>query len=284
MTQRSFTPQDAVLITGCGSGIGKALARSFHQRGLTVCATARRIDTIADLASEGMLTLPLDVCDPAQIDAVMNTLQARSKRVRMLINNAGYGAMGPLLDVPVDEWRRQFDINVFAPVALIQAVVPGMIGQRCGVIANVSSVSGVTPTPFASPYCASKAAVNALSDSLRMELAPFGVSVVTIQPGGIQSTFGESAGNRVNLAPGSPFEPVRDGVMARANEGQQNAMPANRFAELVAKDLLSPRCPAVIRHGEKSQLLPLLKRMLPDRMLDSILSRRFGLNRLAGRS
>lgn len=276
-----LSAQDTVLITGCGSGIGKALAQRFHQMGMTVCATARRLDAIADLRAQGMLTLPLDVCDPAQIDALLSELQTRGLRVHMLINNAGYGAMGPLLDVPLDTWRSQFEVNLFAPVALVRAVVPDMVARRRGMIVNVSSISGIAPTPFASPYCSSKAAVNAMSDSLRMELRPFGISVVTVQPGGIRSTFGESAGNKVSLQPDSPFQPVRAGIMNRAQEGQKNAMPAEQFAELVARALMARNCPAVLRFGEKSRLLPMLKRALPDRVLDAILSRRFQLNKLA---
>jgi short-subunit dehydrogenase len=193
-----FSSTDTVLITGCGSGIGKALARQFHRMGMSVCATARKLEAIADLRAEGILTLPLDVCQQADIDAVKAALQARGLHVRMLINNAGYGAMGPLLDVPHETWRHQFEVNLLAPAALVRALAPDMIARRQGMIVNVSSISGVAPTPFASPYCASKAALNAMSDSLRMELSPFGVSVVTVQPGGIQSAFGEVAGNRVS--------------------------------------------------------------------------------------
>ena len=278
-----FDSQDIALITGCGSGIGKALARRLHQSGVKVCATARRPETMADLKAEGLLTLPLDVCNHEQIDTVLQQLRAQGLRVRMLINNAGYGAMGPLLDVPLEVWRDQFEVNVFAPVALIRAVLPDMVSRRQGMIVNVSSISGVAPTPFASPYCASKAAVNALSDSLRMELQPWGIAVVTVQPGGIRSTFGESAGNKVSLQPNSPFQPVKAGIMDRAQEGQKDAMPAEVFAERVVRTLLSPRCPTVIRCGEKSRLLPMLKRVLPDRMLDAILSRRFQLDLLSRR-
>lgn len=276
-----FDSQDIALITGCGSGIGKALARRLHQSGVKVCATARRPETMADLSAEGLLTLPLDVCNHAQIDTVLQQLRAQGLHVRMLINNAGYGAMGLLLDVPLEIWRDQFEVNVFAPVALIRAVLPDMVSRRQGMVVNVSSISGVAPTPFASPYRASKAAVNALSDSLRMELAPLGISVVTVQPGGIRSTFGESAGNKVSLQPHSPFQAVKAGIMDRAQEGQKDAMPAEVFAQQVVRTLLSPGCPTLIRCGEKSRLLPMLKRVLPDRMLDTILSRRFQLDRLS---
>ncbi len=273
-------PQDIVLITGCGSGIGKALAQRFHREGVRVCATARRLATLSDLAEQGIMTRPLDVCEPSQITALLTDLKARGWHVHTLINNAGYGAMGPLLDTPLEGWRHQFEVNVFAPVGLIRAVLPDMIARRRGMIVNVSSISGVAPTPFASPYCASKAAVNALSDSLRMELKPFGIDVVTVQPGGIRSAFGEAAGSQVSLQPDSPYQPVKQGIMSRAQEGQHKAMPAERFAELVTRALMAPDCPPIVRFGEKSRLLPLLKRVLPDRWLDTVLSRRFQLDTL----
>ena len=157
---------DVVLITGCGSGIGKALARAFHRQGRRVCATARKLDAMADLAAEGIDTHVLDVTCEADVQALLSALQAQGLWVQTLVNNAGYGAMGPMLDVPAAEWQRQFDVNLFAPIALARAVLPAMVAQRQGCIANISSVSGVMVTPFAGPYCASKAAFNAASRAM----------------------------------------------------------------------------------------------------------------------
>lgn len=271
------THDDLVLITGCGSGIGKALARAFHAAGWRVCATARRPETIADLAGAGMLTLPLDVTSDASIAQALDTLRGKGLRIGTLVNNAGYGSMGPLLDIPGDEWKRQFDVNVFAPMALARAVLPDMIARRSGLIVNVSSISGVTPTPFAGPYCASKAALTALSDSLRMELAPFGVRVVTVQPGGIRTSFGDNASKQVTLADDSPYQAYRESVLARASASQERATPAEDFARDLVRLLANPRCPAVVRLGEKSTWLPAVKRWLPTRVLDRLLSKRFGL-------
>jgi len=274
------SPRDTVLITGCGSGIGQALARACHQRGLTVCATARRLDTLAPLAAEGMLTRQLDVTDEAAIGPLLAELQQAGHTVDMLINNAGYGAMGPMLDVPTAEWHRQFDVNLFAPMALARAVLPGMIARRRGTIVNISSVSGVLTTPFAGPYCASKAAFNAASDALRMELAPLGVRVVTVQPGGIQSAFGSNASNAVSLAPDSPYQAIKASVLARANESQNQATPADTFARQLVEQLMRADCPPIVRLGEKSTLLPALKQWLPTRLLDRVLSKKFGLTKL----
>ncbi len=271
---------EVVLITGCGSGIGKALALAFHAKGHVVYATARRVSAMADLDRQGIRTLALDVTQAADIQRVVDELQSIGLHVGTLVNNAGYGAMGPLLDLPAPEWQKQFDVNVFAPMALMRAVVPMMLRHGSGTIVNISSVSGVMPTPFAGAYCASKAALNAASDSLRMELRPLGIDVVTVQPGGIRSSFGDRAAEQVTMAQDSPYQAVRDGVLARANESQAQATPADVFASELVERLAQPRRPAVIRLGHKSTLLPLLKWALPNAWLDAILSKRFQLNRL----
>lgn len=274
------TSKDLVLITGCGSGIGMALARAFQAKGHRVCATARRLESMAGLEAENLMVRALDVTDAAGMARLLDGLRQDGYGITTLINNAGYGAMGPIMDVPPSEWQRQFDVNLFAPMALTRAVLPDMVARRQGLVVNISSVSGVVATPFAGPYCASKAALNAASDSLRMELRPLGVRVVTVQPGGIQSSFGHSAASQVSLAEASPYQAIKDGVLARANDSQTRAMPAQTFARLLVETLSRPDCPAVVRLGEKSRLLPGLKWLLPTRRLDAILSRRYGLDRL----
>jgi len=271
---------EVVLITGCGSGIGKALALAFHAKGHVVYATARRVSAMDDLAGVGIATMALDVTQAQDLQRVVDELHSAGLHVGTLVNNAGYGAMGPLLDLPANEWQKQFDVNVFAPMNLVRAVVPGMLKHGRGTIVNISSVSGVMPTPFAGAYCASKAALNAASDSLRMELRPLGIDVVTVQPGGIRSSFGDRAAEQVTMGSDSPYQAVRDGVLARANESQAQATPADVFASELVERLASPRRPAVIRLGHKSTLLPLLKWALPNAWLDAILSKRFQLNRL----
>lgn len=276
--------QELVLITGCGSGIGQALARAFHRSGHQVCATARRLETLAPLQAEGILVRALDVTDATATSSLLASLASEGRVVGTLVNNAGYGAMGPMLDVPQAEWQRQFEVNLFAPIALVRAVLPGMIERGRGLVVNISSVSGVLTTPFAGPYCASKAAFNAASDALRMEAEPLGVRVVTVQPGGIQSSFGSNAANQVSLASDSPYQAVREGVLARANESQSDAMSADTFARLLVAQLARADCPPIVRLGTKSRLMPFLQQWVPVRTLDGILRKRFGLDRLKPRS
>jgi short-subunit dehydrogenase len=271
-----------VLITGCSTGIGYALAEEFHARGHRVYATARRLESLDALKARGIRVARLDVNDASSINALLQQLAADGATIDILVNNAGYGAMGPLAEFPQEELRRQFETNVFSVLAMTQALVPGMVSRRSGRIVNIGSVSGVLVTPFSGAYCATKAAVHALSDALRMELAPFGIQVITVQPGGIQSQFGATASQGVAARSDtlSLYAPVADAIAARANASQQDATPAADFAREMVEAVLKAHPAAVLRIGHGSRMMPMLKRWLPLRQLDRILSRRFRLDRL----
>ena len=273
------TPK-TVLITGCSSGIGAALAQEFHQRGHRVIATARRIESLQALAAQGVRTLALDVNDAASIALALAALQSDSAHIDILINNAGYGQFGAVMDVEPDDLRRQFETNVFAPVALSRAALPLLRKSAAGCIANMGSISGLVTTPFAGVYCASKAALHALSDAMRMELAPLGVRVVTIQPGGIASKFGATGEAQVRLPEGSLYAPITRFVLGRAKASQRGATPVDDFAREVVDHLLQADPPAICRTGAQSTRLPLLKRWLPTRLLDRKLQKLFGLDQL----
>lgn len=271
-----------VLITGCSSGIGRAAALEFQRRGFIVYATARRLQALAELEAQGVRTAQLDVDDEASIAALQQRLDADGATVDMLINNAGYGAMGPLLEMSAQQLRQQFDTNVLAVMAMIRALTPGMLRRGGGRIVNIGSVSGVLVTPFAGAYCASKAAVHALSDALRMELAPFGIHVIAIQPGAIRSEFGATASRGVATreASRSVYAPIEDAIAARANASQQRSTTAESFARQMADAVLAPSPAATVRIGSGSFALPFLQRWLPTALIDRLLSRRFKLDQL----
>jgi NAD(P)-dependent dehydrogenase (short-subunit alcohol dehydrogenase family) len=273
-----------ILITGCSSGIGAALALEFHRRGHTVFATARRPAALAPLAEKGIRTLAIDVNDDASIAAAAAVIESEGGQVDVLINNAGFSQVGAVIDLSRDDLRRQYETNVIAPVAVTRAFLPMLraAAARNGmaVVANVGSIVGLFATPFAGAYCSSKAAIHSLSDALRMELAPFAVRVVTIQPGGVRSSFGNHAEEALRLPPGSLYLPVADGVRARAQAGQNDATPAEEFVRPVVDALLAKTPPNVVRGGKNSVKLPLLKKLLPTAMFDAKLSRIFGLDRL----
>ncbi|WP_323114050.1 SDR family oxidoreductase [Pseudomonas guariconensis] len=269
-----------VLITGCSSGIGRALADAFRDAGHEVWATARKPEDVERLVAAGFTARQLDVTHPADLSRLADELQDRHGGLDILINNAGYGAMGPLLDGGVEAMRQQFETNVFAVVGVTRALFP-LLRRNRGLVVNIGSVSGVLVTPFAGAYCASKAAVNALSDALRLELAPFGIRVMEVQPGAIASQFADNAQRQAEdvLAADSPWWPLRDYIQARARASQDKPTPAAVFAQGVLAATGKSQTPAVVRLGNGSTALPLLARLLPRRLLDKVLRKRFGLLR-----
>jgi NAD(P)-dependent dehydrogenase (short-subunit alcohol dehydrogenase family) len=276
--------QKTILITGCSSGIGAALAREFGKRGHRVYATARRAEALAVLEAEGIRGLELDVNDDSSIARALDTVSREAGHLDLLVNNAGFSQVGAVIDLTREDLRRQYETNVIAPMAVTgQAVAllrAAVAKNGSAVVANVGSIVGLFTTPFAAAYCSSKAAVHSLTDALRMELAPFGIHVVSIQPGGVRSSFGEHAEAAVRLPQDSLYKPVERGIRARAQAGQQGAMPADVFAVPVVEALLRSSPPRVIRGGTNSVRLPLLKQLLPAAMFDAKLSKLFGLDAL----
>ena len=180
-----------LLITGASSGIGKAAAALFVDRGWNVVATMRNPDDGADLAGhDNVLVTRLDLLDSNSIEAAVAAGLERFGAIDVLLNNAGYGAYGPLEATPIDVLRRQFDVNLFGLVETIQAVLPGMRAQRSGVIVNISSVGGRITYPLGALYHGSKWAVEGLSEALHYELSPLGIRVKLIEPGGVNTDFG----------------------------------------------------------------------------------------------
>jgi NAD(P)-dependent dehydrogenase (short-subunit alcohol dehydrogenase family) len=194
-------PSQAVLITGCSSGIGYATAERLLADGWTVYATARRPETLTELEQRGAKTLALDVTDEASMSAAVDAVKQAEGAVGVLINNAGYSQSGAVESVPIDEVRRQFETNVFGLIRMCQLVLPGMREQRWGKIVNIGSMGGRLTFPGGGLYHATKYAVEALSDALRFEVRGFGVDVVLIEPGLIVTRFGEVASGSVTAAP-----------------------------------------------------------------------------------
>ena len=269
-----------VLITGCSSGIGAALAQEFHARGHNVITTARRIESLQPHVAQGMAAVVLDVNDAVSIAQAVASVQASHGHIDILVNNAGYGQFGAMMDLKSEDLRAQFETNVIAPVAVTQAFLPLLRQGTKGCIANVGSISGIVTTPFSGIYCASKAALHAMSDAMRMELAPFGIGVVIIQPGGIASNFGNAGQEHVRLPANSLYQPIAKFIEGRANMSQRGATPSDVFARDVVNHLLSADPAPVCKHGAQSTRLPMLKRLLSTRALDNKMRALFGLDRL----
>ncbi|KKA05629.1 short-chain dehydrogenase [Pseudomonas ogarae] len=268
------------LITGCSSGIGRALADAFKAAGYQVWATARKAEDVATLSAAGFTAVQLDVNDGQALEQLNERINQQQGGLDVLINNAGYGAMGPLLDGGVPAMQRQFETNVFAIVGVTRALFP-VLRRAKGLVVNIGSVSGVLVTPFAGAYCASKAAVHALSDALRMELAPFGIRVMEVQPGAIASSFAKNAGHEAEqlISEQSPWWPLRDGIRARAKASQDNPTPAHEFAAGLLKAAQQPKPSRLLRLGNGSRSLPLMAGWLPKGLLEKGLMKRFGLGK-----
>lgn len=181
------------LITGASSGIGKETARLLLENHFTVYGAARRIEKMRDIESLGARVIKMDVTDDQSMAAGVDGLIAAEGRIDVLVNNAGYGSYGAVEDVPIEEARRQFEVNIFGLARLCQLVLPYMRRNTYGKIVNMSSMGGKLYTPLGGWYHATKHALEGLSDCLRIETQAFGIDVIIIEPGAIQSEWGDIA-------------------------------------------------------------------------------------------
>jgi Short-chain dehydrogenases of various substrate specificities len=189
--------QQTVLITGCSSGIGRAAANMFLEADWRVYATARNPTDIETLGDRGCQIAALDVTDDDDIDRVVDRIEEEAGSISCLVNNAGFGQFGPIEDIPTSQVHRQFDVNVYGPHRLMRAVLPQMRESESGTIVNVSSVAGQISFPTGGVYAGSKAALEAMSDALRNEIAPYDIDVVIIEPGPVETEFADRAAREI---------------------------------------------------------------------------------------
>ncbi len=271
----------AVLITGCSTGIGRATAEHLAGRGWTVYATARRLESIADLAGKGCKTLALDVCDETSIRTAVETVERAEGAVGVLINNAGYGQEGVFEEVPMAEVRRQFETNVFGLVRLTQLVLPGMRRQGWGKVVNLSSMGGRLTLPGGAFYHATKYAVEALSDALRFEVKNFGVDVIVIEPGPIKTQFGDTAVDRLRSVGGEgPYARFNAVLAQRIREAYEGpmammALGPDAVARVIEKAISATRPRSRYPVTFAARFLMRLRRLLPDRAFDAFLRTQF---------
>jgi NAD(P)-dependent dehydrogenase (short-subunit alcohol dehydrogenase family) len=277
----------AVLITGCSSGIGEATARRLAEHGYTVYATARRPETLAGLEAAGCRTLALDVTDEQSMSAAVAEVERAEGAVGVLVNNAGYSQSGAIEQVAMDDVRRQFETNVFGLVRMCQLVLPGMRRAGGGRIVNVSTMGANFTFPGGGFYHASKYAVEAVSDALRFEVAGFGVKVVVIQPGLIRTSFSETAVDSIDgagaagAAGDGPYAKF-NATVARATREVYEKGPAARLggppeavASTIEKALRARRPRTRYLVTPSARLLVGQRKILSDRMWDRFLKTQF---------
>jgi len=195
-----------ILITGCSSGIGHDLAQKLTRNGYTVAATARKINSISNL--EAALILPLDVTNQDSIQKAVDSVSQKFGRIDVLVNNAGFCQVGAIEELTDDQVQQMYDVNVFGVMRMIKAVVPIMRKQKSGRIINISSIAGRLVTPVNGAYSSTKFALEAFSDALRMELEPFKIQVILIEPGAIKTNLDKTVhvhGDKVLSNPTSPY-------------------------------------------------------------------------------
>lgn len=297
----------AVLITGCSSGIGRACALRLARAGWPVYASARRPETIADLAEAGCRTLALDVTDAASMRAAVAQVERERGAVGVLVNNAGYSQSGPIEQVPLEDVRRQFETNVFGPIALTQLALPRMRAQRWGKIVNVGSMGGRLTFPGGGYYHATKHALEALTDALRFEVRGFGIDAILIEPGLIMTDFGEAAvasmegiGTGASTAgqggaegDGAAAGVKGAGMAARDPYGEFNAKLAKLtrdtyegpmrhlgggpdvVARAIERAIARRRAPTRVPVTASARLTMLQRRLTPDRVWDAAMRTQF---------
>jgi len=273
-------PSKAVLITGCSTGIGRATAARLARDGHTVYATARRLDSIADLRDAGCHTLELDVCEEASMSAAVEQVIEEQGAVGVLVNNAGYSQSGPIETVPMDALRRQFETNVFGLVRMCQLVLPGMREQRFGRIVNVSSMGANFTFPGGGVYHATKYAVEAISDALRFEVKGFGVGVTVIQPGLIRTEFGATAAKAVHDGDG-PYAHFNERLVQATTEVYEKG-PLARFggdpddvARAIEKAITRGSAPIRVRVTPSAHMLVAQRRVMSAGLWDRFLATQF---------
>ncbi len=275
--------EQVVLISGCSTGIGRAAATYCAARGWRVFASARRIETIRDLQSERVDILPLDVADEAaRVNAVEEILR-RAGRIDALVNNAAYSQAGPLAEVSLAEMRAQFETNLFGALHLAQLVIPAMRKQNAGRIVNVSSVAGRFAFPFGGLYCGSKWALEATSDALRLELKPWKIPVIVVEPGGVFTEFGANAEKHLARFRADEKSAYRaylktgGGIRAATGIARWVGSPAETVARVIHR-AISSRFPRARYQATWDAWLawPLLP-LMPDALKDWMMMRIFGL-------
>src|SRR5688572_6827977 len=268
-----------VLITGCSTGIGRAAAGRLARSGMTVYATARRLDSIEDLARAGCRTLALDVTDEDSMRAAVEEVERAEGAVGALVNNAGYSQSGAVESVPLDSVRAQFETNVFGLLRMCQLVLPGMRRQRHGRIVNVSSMGGKLTFPGGGVYHATKHAVEAISDAMRFEVKGFGVDVSIIEPGLIKTHFAETAVDSVSHEDGpyAEFNTAVSAATAGAYEGPFGKLGGgpDDVAKAIEKAITArrprPRYPVTL----SARVFMTQRALLPDRAWDRLVGTSF---------
>jgi NAD(P)-dependent dehydrogenase (short-subunit alcohol dehydrogenase family) len=282
-TQTEDLRREILVVTGASTGIGAATARELARRGFHVLAGVRRGTDADALRATNLEPVMLDITNEAEIAALAKRIADDPERrpLRALVNNAAIEINTPVEVLPLSEWRRQFDVNLFGQVAMIQALLPALIESR-GTVVNITSVGGKVAMPGYGPYASTKFALEAVSDALRRELKPFGMKVIVVEPGAVTTEMsGRVRVNAERITSGMTTEQRgRYGALMHAMVSQAEsyigkAVPAEEAGRIIADAITSKRPRTRYTIGRDAAMLVVLARLLSDRMLDSVIARSF---------
>ena len=262
------------LVTGASAGIGKAIAEQLLKDGLTVYVAARRVEKMQDLEKQGAIALKMDVTREEDMVNGINQINAAHGGVDVLVNNAGYAIYGAVEETTIEDARRQFEVNIFGLARLTQLIIPYMREKQAGTIINMSSMGGKIYTPLGAWYHATKHALEGWSDCLRIELAPFGINVVIVEPGGIETEFGD-----VMMAPmmersgNGPYAALAKSLEKATKDTYDGgkASPPSVIANLVSKAVKSNRPKTRYVGGYMAKPVMFMRWLLLDRWFDKII-------------
>jgi short-subunit dehydrogenase len=261
-----------ILITGASAGMGKEFAKQLLRDGHMVYGAARRLDKMSDLSQLGVKTMQMDVTDDASMVQGVDNIVRTEGRIDILINNAGFGSYGAIEDVSMTEARYQLEVNVIGAARLIQLVLPHMRRQQHGKIINITSIGGKMALPFGGWYHASKFALEALSDSLRSEVAPFGIDVVVIEPGGVKSEWGTIAMDNLLKSSGDTVYRPLAKKLADMLASIESKIPGPAVIARLVQEAINAKKPKTRYVGgymAKAGLF--MKKILPDRLFDRVM-------------
>jgi NAD(P)-dependent dehydrogenase (short-subunit alcohol dehydrogenase family) len=278
-----MSDKKVVLVTGCAiGGIGYEYCKAFAEKNCRVKASdiSTRMKDMSDLESDDNIeTFELDVSSHQSATSVVDAIISKHGRIDILINNAGIGNTGPLAELPLDTIRKTWEINTLGQLRMVQQVVPHMAMKKSGTIVNVGSVVGNISTPWAGSYCASKSGVHAMTNSLRLELKPFGINVVLVLPGSVRSNLGKANLEKLSDYDWKLYKDFKEVIAERARASQgEKATDGRVFARHVVNKVLSTKPPKQIVFGHMTGLFALLS-WSPLWVRDMFFSSRFGLKR-----
>lgn len=270
----THSPKKTAVVTGASSGMGKEIARKLLKEGYHVYAAARQVEKMADLQALGATLLRMDISRDEDIRAAVDLIVAQSDTVDVLVNNAGFGLYGPVEEVGLDEARYQFEVNLFGTARLTQLLLPTMRRQRSGTIVNITSMGGKIYTVLGAWYHATKHALEGWSDCLRLELAPFGVRVIIVEPGLIETGFGDVVGAGLIKRSGSgPYARIVQAVANSTGEayGHGRGTPPGVIADIVAKAVAARKPRTRYVAGKYAAPMIFIRKWFGDRMFDRII-------------